>query len=1053
MCILFTHPARRDAKQAHMRKFILAIYTAVLFAGLSFSAVSPAQAQLPRDLKITNFDGSAGFYSRMVRCFIKDEKGFAWIGTSDGLYRYDGYTFRNYHKLPNDTNSLPDNHVVQLAAGKDGKIWIGMAKGGISSFDPANGKFRNYPILIEGKKEQETISMLLVDRANRVWAGIKQKGLWQLDTEKGTYTSYTTITDPKNLLPDKNIFSSATISTAAEGAPGVLWLGTYYGLFRFTTATRELAPIRELPLKTNVFRDDDFISMALDGDHIWLGAWAGGLTRYNVKTNQWKNYKVNLQEPQKYTTNIISGISVRSADHLWISSNDRGLGVFDKQTEQFSFYSDDPVHKNDIPAILCYDVTTDHYNNVWLMHEWGLTRIQPRESKFHFTELPVSKTDNKQFYYIRDLAEDEAHIYVATLLADGLHVKNKKTGIDRHFPVKLMPGEEPFLSVFKLLKDSKGKIWVVSRDYIYQYDTQREKLVMINQPPMSPGQKWSNLFTDITEDTKGNIWITSNRNGVFRYNPVTKQYEHFYHDPKNKQSLNSNIITAITADRYGRVWVGGPKSTFAYYDPATNRFTGYAFHTSKNNAETGNQVTALLADRNNQLWVGTEDGLIQIDITQREPSVARVYTAQDGIRGNLVYAIRQDWNGTIWFTTNSSLCMVNKRTQRVNSLLLNNDVMKTVADGIYLTANGNKLQVLTYGGYYAFDPLSLREKQKDSVITVTSFRVKDKEYYYGQELKTKGSIRLGATENLFTFEFTVLDFSQSDNRQYAYILEGFDKNWINAGSRRYASYTNIPGGNYVFKVKSLDTYGDVNSAVVSIPLHVNTPFYKTGWFILLISVAIVALLYVFYRFRIDKEREILQLQTKAQTLEKEKTQVQYENLKQHLNPHFLFNSLTSLSSLIRLDQKLAGEFLDGMSRIYRYILQSKDSELVSLKDEIRFVQTFIVLQKTRFNEGLQVQLNIDEAYYHQKIVPVTLQNLVENAIKHNIVDEETPLVINMYVENGYLLVKNNLQKKSFVDTSNKQGLDNILSLYKYLSDRPMLIEEDTHYFTVKIPLI
>lgn len=283
------------------------------------------------------------------------------------------------------------------------------------------------------------------------------------------------------------------------------------------------------------------------------------------------------------------------------------------------------------------------------------------------------------------------------------------------------------------------------------------------------------------------------------------------------------------------------------------------------------------------------------------------------------------------------------------------------------------------------------------------------------------------------------------------MLEGFDKGWVNAGSRRYASYTNIPGGNYVFKVKSLDTYGDVNSSVVSIPLHVNAPFYKAWWFILIVSVVIASLLYVFYRFRIEKEREILQLQTKAQTLEKEKTQVQYENLKQHLNPHFLFNSLTSLSSLIRINQKLAGEFLDGMSRIYRYILQSKDSELVPLKDEIRFIQTFISLQKTRFNEGLQVNLRIEEEYTHQKIVPVTLQNLIENAIKHNIVDEETPLVIELFVENGYLLVKNNLQKKSFVDTSNKQGLDNLLSLYKYLSDRPMLIEEDEHYFTVKIP--
>lgn len=1022
-----------------------------LFFGLLLCTT--VHAQLPRNLKITNFDGSTGFYSRMVRCFLKDDQGFIWIGTADGLYRYDGYTFRNYHKQPNDTNSLPDNNVLQLAAGKDGKIWMGLEKGGVSCFDPATGNFRNYPVRINGKRVSAVISMLLVDHANEVWVGLKQKGLWQLNTLTGTYTAYDKLTDPKQLMPDSKIFASTTISTAVEGDQGVLWLGTHYGLFRFTTTSKELEPIRSQPLQTTVFRDDDFISVALDGDLLWLGSWAGGLSRYDIKTGQWKNFKINQAEPKKYTTNIISGIRVHSPKELWISSNDRGLGIFNKQTEQFSFYADDPVHQNDIPSILCYEVATDKYNNIWLMHEWGLTRIQPRESKFHFTEVPVSKTDNQQFYYIRDLLEDEDHIYVATLLADGFHVKNKKTGIDRHFPVKLMPGEEPFLSVFKILKDSKGKVWVVSRDYIYQYDTKQEKLVMIDQPTSTQLQKGSNHYNNITEDAKGNIWITSRRSGVFCYHPETGKYTHYYHDPQNKQSLTSNTITAITADRYGRVWVGGPAGMLAFYDPETDKFSGYAFYSSKNNAEAGNTVTALLADRNGMLWAGSDEGLIQIDISKPTPTVVKIYSLQDGLRGDVVYTIQQDWNGTIWFTTNSSLCMVNQRTQRVNSLLLSNDVMKTVADGIYLTVNGNKLQVLTYSGYYSFDPVSLREKEKDSVITITSFRVKDKEYYYQQELKEQGRIRLGATENMFTFEFTVLDFSQSDNRQYAYMLEGFDKGWINAGSRRYASYTNIPGGNYVFKVKSLDTYGDVNSSVVSIPLHVNAPFYKAWWFILIVSVIIASLLYVFYRFRIEKEREILQLQTKAQTLEKEKTQVQYENLKQHLNPHFLFNSLTSLSSLIRINQKLAGEFLDGMSRIYRYILQSKDSELVPLKDEIRFIQTFISLQKTRFNEGLQVNLRIEEEYTHQKIVPVTLQNLIENAIKHNIVDEETPLVIELFVEDGYLLVRNNLQKKSFVDTSNKQGLDNLLSLYKYLSDRPMLIEEDTHYFTVKIPLI
>ena len=150
---------------------------------------------------------------------------------------------------------------------------------------------------------------------------------------------------------------------------------------------------------------------------------------------------------------------------------------------------------------------------------------------------------------------------------------------------------------------------------------------------------------------------------------------------------------------------------------------------------------------------------------------------------------------------------------------------------------------------------------------------------------------------------------------------------------------------------------------------------------------------------------------------------------------------------------MAGDFLDKMSKVYRYILKNRDNEVVPISEEVKFVQLYIDLQKTRFEKGLQVQMNIGETYSHRKIAPVTLQNLVENAIKHNTADEDSPLVIELFVEEDYLVVRNNLQKKKFVETSNRQGLSNMESLYRYLSGRPMEIIEDATYFTVKIPLL
>lgn len=236
-------------------------------------------------------------------------------------------------------------------------------------------------------------------------------------------------------------------------------------------------------------------------------------------------------------------------------------------------------------------------------------------------------------------------------------------------------------------------------------------------------------------------------------------------------------------------------------------------------------------------------------------------------------------------------------------------------------------------------------------------------------------------------------------------------------------------------------------------IHIKTPFFRSVWFYSAAVLFTGLLLFLFFRFRMAKHKQLYALESKAQLLEKEKALVMYESLKQQLNPHFLFNSLTSLSSLIRTDRQLAGEFLDKMSKVYRYILKNRDTETVPLGEELKAVQLFIDLQKTRFREALLVHMSIDEEFHHRKIVPVTLQNLVENAIKHNVADSTAPLKVDLFVQDDYLLVQNNLQKKNFVETSNKQGLANMESLYHYLSDRPMEIREDEKNFTVKIPLL
>src|SRR4029078_13433429 len=268
-----------------------------------------------------------------------------------------------------------------------------------------------------------------------------------------------------------------------------------------------------------------------------------------------------------------------------------------------------------------------------------------------------------------------------------------------------------------------------------------------------------------------------------------------------------------------------------------------------------------------------------------------------------------------------------------------------------------------------FHPEAYRENISAIPVYITSFSLPHKEIITNPE--NIQNIHLRHNENFFSIELAGLNYMNPLKCTYAYKLEPFDKDWIFT-VKREINYTNVPAGNYTFRYKVITDDPDWNVPEKKINISIGEVFYKTNWFrdtvLLLIIIGVIA----FFRFRLHQREKILVLENKAQLLEKEKALVQFENLKQQLNPHFLFNSLTSLRSLIRVDTKTATQFLDGLSKTYRYLLKSNDSELVPLEDELNFVETFVDLQKTRFKDGLQVRVKMDASYYRKYIVPVTL---------------------------------------------------------------------------------
>jgi hypothetical protein len=314
-------------------------------------------------------------------------------------------------------------------------------------------------------------------------------------------------------------------------------------------------------------------------------------------------------------------------------------------------------------------------------------------------------------------------------------------------------------------------------------------------------------------------------------------------------------------------------------------------------------------------------------------------------------------------------------------------------------------------------------------------------------------LRLDPEDNSLVIRFGLM----TDRELFPYVmrwkLDAVDNDWQQGTDRTEAVYNKLPPGDYIFRVQAIANNREWATPEQILRIHIGKLFYQTLWFRLLVLLFIAGMLYLVYRYRLQQQRQILTLETKAESLEKEKAMIQYESLKQHLNPHFLFNSLTSLRSLIKTDSKTAAWFLDALSKVYRYVLKSADQELVLLQDEVEFVRTFAELQKVRFGEGLQVEIQVPPETGQRHIAPVVLQNLVENAIKHNTTATDSPLVINIFISNGHLVVRNNLQRYRVVETSNKQGLLSLQKLYSFYTDQPIIIEEDAQCFTVRIPLL
>ncbi len=689
-------------------------------------------------------------------------------------------------------------------------------------------------------------------------------------------------------------------------------------------------------------------------------------------------------------------ISIYQDDNgiIWIGTAGYGLSYFNPDKALFSFIHPSQNEKNSLPDIVGRTVCEDRQGNLWFGTGKG-----------------VAKYDrNKNLFSV--FANEE--------------------------------GEKPVIhsnSIRSLLEDDNGNIWIGTAKGLNRYTPSTGTMDFFGEKQGIP----LSFFWMMTKSKTGDVWIGAS-GGLFHYIKKENRFDDLTKDSLLSKYARHNI-QAIFTDSKNRIWIGVLNIGLVMYDETGKRIK---LLTIKDSLISDTRFSSFAEDRNGKIWIGSEEGLTAYDPVK---NCSLFFTGENGLPSNRTNNIMVDSLNRIWVGTSNGLCVLNNngkfiRRFDVNDGLLTNQFNEQSA---YCTRDGFFVYP-TYNGFVMLRPENYKENHKTVPIYITSFKISAKELKTTVNTEDIREVKLRYNQNFFSIELAGLNYMNPLQCKYAYKLEPFDKDWIYT-HKKEINYTNVPPGNFTFHYKVITDNPDWNVPERTMKISIAAIFYKTWWFRCIVLLIIAAGLFSFLRYRIQHREKILILQSKAQLLEKEKALVMYESLKQQLNPHFLFNSLSSLSGLIQKDQKTAKQFLDQMSKIYRYILKSRDSELVPLSEDIKLVEIYTQLQQTRFQKGLAVNIIINEEDNHRKIVPVTLQNLIENAIKHNIIDADTPLIIDIFIKDDYIIVRNNLQKKNFVETSNKQGLTNMQSLYRYLSAKPVIINEDEKYFTVKIPLV
>ncbi len=803
--------------------------------------------------------------------------------------------------------------------------------------------------------------------------------------------------------------SQSIVHSILQDRQGYLWIGTEDGLNKYD-GYKFIIYLHDQNNPSSLSHNN-VRSLCEDRSGVlWIGSWGGGLNKFDREKEQFTHYQHDSENPTSLRDDYIVSICEDKSGDIWIGTS-KALHKFDKETEQFIQiqFSPESSDKNSFVKIF-----EDRFGNLWIGTWNGLNKFDRQKEQFtHYRQIPgnPNSLSSNSVWVIYESSQSGENILWIGTKNGGLNRFNRNTGKYKHyFHDPYNPNSLSNNTIFTILEshfDAKNELWIGTYNGLNKLDLKTEQFTRYMHDPNNPHSISSDIIRSLYEDRDGFLWIGTHNGGLCRFNPEKEQFTQVDDSPQ---------IMSIYEDQSGILWIGAFNG-LKKFDHNMEQITHYTHDVNNPNSISNNQVLSVYEDKSGTLWIGTSCGLNKFN---RETDQFFNFTENDGLPNNVINGILEDKHGNLWPSTNKGLSRFNPKTKTFRNYDVHDGLQSN--EFHFQACSKSKDGEMFFGGingFNAFYPDRIKDNPHIPQIVITDFQLfnkpvtvkkdnvaeKKNSYSLPKHISTLKEIELSYRENVFSFEFAALDYHSPQKNQYAYMMEGFEGDWnFTDYTRRFATYTNLDPGEYVFKVKGSNNDGIWNEEGISIKITITPPWWKTNLAYTFYVLLIGSIVFGVWRFQTNRLKMKHELELEHVHTEKLE---EVDQLKSRFFANISHEFRTPLTLILGpIEQMISGKLKGNLVEHYKIIrrngkrllqlinqlldlsklesgklkLQARATEIISLTNEL--VQAFESLAvRKKITLKFNSEIDSQEVYIDVDKFEKIINNLLSNAFK------------------------------------------------------------------------